>query len=121
MPTTRARRRRSPARPDRVALLEERGTPSWMSSVENASVRLWCRNSSASANAMSCWRNIASLPRRINTGDLAASLAAHSATAASKASAATTRLTIPIRSASSASIRSPSSSSSLVFLRPTLR
>ena len=36
-------------------------------------------------------------------------------------SAGTTRLTIPIRSASSAEICSPSSSSSLVFLRPTLR
>ena len=36
-------------------------------------------------------------------------------------SAGTTLLTIPIRSASCASICSPSSSSSLVFLRPTLR
>ncbi len=70
---------------------------------------------------MSCWRNIASLPSRISTGDLAASLAAHSATAASKSSAATTLLTIPIRSASSAEICSPSSSSSFVALRGTLR
>ena len=50
---------------------------------------------------MSCWRNIASLPSRIITGDLAASSSAHSATAASNSSAGTTWLTIPIRSASS--------------------
>ena len=70
---------------------------------------------------MSCWRYIASLPMRISSGDLAASLPAQSATAASNSSSATTRLTIPIRSASAALICSPSSSSSFVFLRPTLR
>ena len=70
---------------------------------------------------MSCWRNIASLPSRIITGDFAASRCAQSATAASNSSAGTTRLTMPIRSASSAEIWSPSSSSSFVFLRPTLR
>ena len=48
---------------------------------------------------------------------MAASCAAQSATNASNSSAGTTRLTIPIRSASSAEICSPSSSSSLVFLR----
>ena len=35
---------------------------------------------------MSCWRHIASLPRRIITGDLAASRPAQSATAASSSS-----------------------------------
>ena len=62
-------------------------TPSWMSSVENASVSCACRYSSASASAMSCWRYIASLPSRISSGDLAASLPAQSATAASNSSA----------------------------------
>jgi hypothetical protein len=92
-----------------------------MSSVENASESWQCRNSSASAKAMSCWRNIASLPRRISTGDFAASLPAHSPTAASKPSGATTRLTIPMRSASVADSCSPRSNSSVVFLRGTLR
>ena len=65
------RRARSPPGPHGIALLEERAcTPSWMSSVENASVSCDCRNASASANAMSCWRNIASLPSRISTGEL---------------------------------------------------
>ena len=50
-----------------------------------------------------------------------ASFVAHSATAASNSWAATTLFTIPIRSASWASMRSPSNSSSLVFLRGTLR
>src|SRR5204862_4206168 len=70
-------------------------TPSWMSSVENASVRLWCRKSSASASGMSIWRNIASLPSRMITGDFFASAPAHSATAASRSASGTTRLTIP--------------------------
>ena len=70
---------------------------------------------------MSCWRNIASLPSRMISGDLAASLSAHSATAASNSRSFTTRLTMPISSASLASILSPSSSSSFVFLRGTLR
>src|SRR6185437_3285561 len=96
-------------------------TPSWMSSVENAIVSCERRKSIASANAMSCWRNIASLPSFIRTGDLLASFSAHSTTADSNSSATTTRLTIPIRWASSAEICSPSKSSSLVFLRPTLR
>ena len=70
---------------------------------------------------MSIWRNIASLPMRMSSGDFAASLPAQSSTAASNSSAGTTLLTMPIRSASAASMRSPSSSSSLVFLRGTLR
>ena len=51
-------------------------------------------------SARSCWRYIASLPSRISSGDLAASRAAQSATAASNSSSGTTLLTIPIRSAS---------------------
>jgi hypothetical protein len=70
---------------------------------------------------MSCWRNIASLPRRISAGDFEASLAAQSATAASNSPAGTTRLTIPASRASLAEIRSPRSISSFAFLRPTLR
>ena len=53
--------------------------------------------------------------------DFDASFSAHAATASSNSAAGTTRLTMPIRSASSAEIRSPSSSSSLVFLRGTFR
>ena len=48
-------------------------TPSWMSSVENAIVSWERRKSHASSSAMSCWRHSASLPRRMSTGDLAAS------------------------------------------------
>ena len=96
-------------------------TPSWMSSVENASVSCACRNSSASANAMSCWRNSASLPSRIISGDLRASLPATSATTPSNSSVGTTWFTSPIRSASTAEICSPSSSSSVAFLRGTFR
>ena len=66
---------------------------------------------------MSCWRNIASLPSFMSTGDFAASRSAQSATAASNSSAGTTRLTSPIRSRLLRVDRSPSSSSSLVFLR----
>src|SRR5882757_10763462 len=82
-------------------------TPSTMSSVESASVRFACRYSSASRNAMSCWRNIASLPRRMISGDFEASLAAHSSTAAWNSSAATTLLTMPASLASCAETRSP--------------
>ncbi len=70
---------------------------------------------------MSCWANSASRPSFMSSGDFAASFAAQSATAASNAPGATTRLTIPSRCASCASMRSPSSSSSVIFLRPTLR
>ena len=96
-------------------------TPSTTSSVDSASVRLWCRYSSASKKGMSIWRNIASLPRRIITGDFAASWEAQSATAASNSSALTTRFTIPASRACSAVMRSPSSSISFVVLRGTLR
>src|ERR687893_2480999 len=58
-------------------------TPSTASSVDSSIVSCAWRNSSASWRAMSCWRNIASFPSRITTGDLPASLPAHSATAAS--------------------------------------
>ena len=78
-------------------------TPSWMSSVENASVSCARRKSSASASAMSCWRNIASLPSRISTGDFARELARPSRRPRRRTPPpATTRLTIPMRSASSA-------------------
>ncbi len=70
---------------------------------------------------MSICRHIASLPRRMTTGDFEASFVAHSSTAASNSSAGTTLFTIPAWSASSAVSRSPSSSISLVFLRGTLR
>ena len=49
------------------------------------------------------------------------SFSAHSVTAVSSSPGGTTRLTIPIRSASAAEICSPRRSSSLVFLRGTLR
>jgi hypothetical protein len=70
---------------------------------------------------MSCWRNIASLPSFMISGDFEANRSAQPVTNASYSSAGTTRLTIPIRSASSAEICSPSSRSSVVFLRGTLR
>src|SRR5437667_278828 len=69
---------------------------------------------------MSSWRYMASLPSRMITGDFEASFLAQSSTAPLNRSAATTRFTIPIRSASRASIRSPSSSNSFVFLRGPL-
>ena len=50
-------------------------TPSTMSSVESAMLSWACRNSSASMNAMSCWRNIASLPSRMIAGDFDGELA----------------------------------------------
>ena len=70
---------------------------------------------------MSSWRHIASLPRRMISGDFEASFAAQSATAASNSSGATTLLTIPASRASSAVSRSPNSSISVVFFRGTLR
>ena len=79
------------------------------------------RYSRASINGMSICRHIASLPSFITRGDFEASLAAQSATASSNSSAGTTLLTIPASRASSAVSRSPSSSSSVVFLRGTLR
>ena len=92
-----------------------------MSSVEKASVSWERRYSSASSSAMSRWRHIASLPSRIISGVFEASLPAQSATAASNSSAGTTLLTSPTATASSALQRSPSSISSLAFLRGTLR
>ena len=70
---------------------------------------------------MSCWRNIASLPSRMISGDFFASLSAHSRTAASNSSAGTTLFARPNSTASAALMRSPSRSSSFVFLRGTLR
>ena len=92
-----------------------------MSSVEKVSVSCERRYSSASSSAMSCWRYIASWPRRISSGLLEASFAAQSATAASNSAAGTTLLASPYVTASSAESRSPSSIISLTFLRGTLR
>ena len=68
---------------------------------------------------MSCWRNIASLPSRMITGDFDGELARPSRAPRRRTPpAGTTWLTIPIALAPPRpSIRSPSSSSSLVFLR----
>ncbi len=66
---------------------------------------------------MSCWRNIASLPSLISTGDFAASFAAHSSTAASNSSAGDDLVDDPEPLGLRGVIRSPSSSSSVVFLR----
>ena len=96
-------------------------TPSTMSSVENASASCARRKSSASANAMSCWRNIASLPIRISTGDFFARLGRPVGDERVELLGRHGPVDRPIRSASAAEICSPSSSSSLVFLRPTLR
>ena len=72
-----------------------------MSSVENAIVSWERRKSSASRNAMSCWRNIASLPSRISSGDLRRELLGPLAHARPRTPRrGTTRLTIPMRSAS---------------------
>ena len=70
---------------------------------------------------MSSWRYIASLPSFIITGDFDGELRAQSSTAASNSASGTTRFTMPASRASSADMRSPSSSSSFVFLRGTLR
>src|SRR5262249_9822477 len=70
-------------------------TPSWMSSVEKVSDSWERRNSSASSSAMSCWRYMASWPRRISTGLFEASFVAHSSTAASNSPAGTTLLASP--------------------------
>src|SRR5260221_3556679 len=96
-------------------------TPSTMSSVVKVRESWERRNSSASSMAMSCWRYIASWPRRISTGLFEASFAAQSATAASNSSAGTTLLARPYSTACSALSRSPSNIISLTFLRGTLR
>src|SRR3954453_8149011 len=96
-------------------------TPSWMSSVEKVSESCERRNSSASSSAMSCWRYIASWPRRMSTGLFEASFLAHSSTAESNSAAGTTLLARPYSTACSAEICSPSSIISLTFFRGTLR